>query len=81
MGYWTNVEGNHNSKKASIKHIVKDVLDNDDLVWDHQTGDSFSFRFETVGIDACKSIQKIVERFKEFDRKAWIEIQVNTMFY
>ncbi len=81
MGNWTTVEGTHNSKKASIKKIVDDVLGGDDLIWDELNGDYFLFRFESVGIEACKNVQKIVDRFKEFDKGCKIEVNIYTLLY
>ncbi len=73
MGAWTHLEGEHTSKKASIKKIIDFVLDGEDVVGTYEHN-KFWIRFEHGGDKAAKSIKRIIDYFKSFDPKARIEI-------
>lgn len=73
MSEWTHIEGSHTSKKASIKKIISEILDGEDVVGTYD-GREFWVRFEHGGDKAAKSIQKIIDSFREFDKGATIEI-------
>lgn len=79
MSEWTNIEGSHTSQKASIKRIIDEVLGGEDVVGFYQHRE-FSVRFEHGGIRAAKSIQKIIETFKEFDKSANISLVATIPF-
>lgn len=80
MGDWTYVKGKHNSKRASIKKILKTVLEHDEYCVTCN-GQEFDLSFDGVGIDAASKIQKIIDHFKSFDPNASIEMFTEILFY
>lgn len=73
MGVWTHIEGEHTSKKASMKKIIESVLIGEDVVgtYDHN---KFCVRFECGGDKVAKSIKRIIDYFKSFDKNARLEL-------
>jgi len=57
MSTWTHIEGEHTSKKASIRKIIEFVLDGEDVVaeYDHN---EFWVRFEHGGEKTANSISE-----------------------
>ena len=80
MSEWTQIEGSHTSRKASFKKIVERILDGEDVVGTYEHN-KFWVRFEGGGEKAAKSIQKIIESFKEFDKNAKLELIANIPYY
>lgn len=80
MSEWTHVKGTHTSKKASIKKILKTVLEYNEysLECDKQ---QFDFSFDSNGIEAAKKIEKIIEYFKSYDSNSIISMNVEIMFW
>lgn len=73
MSTWTHIEGQHTSKKASIRKIIEFVLDGEDIVaeYDHN---KFWVRFEDDGDKAANSIKRIIDYFKSFDKNARLDL-------
>ena len=64
MGVWTNIKGEHSSKKVSMKKIINSVLDGEDVVEAYEHN-KFWIRFEHGGVKAAKSIEKINEPLQD----------------
>jgi hypothetical protein len=79
MGVWTHIEGEHTSKKASIKKIIDFVLDGEDVVGKYEHN-KFWVRFEHGGNKAAESIKRIIDYFKSFDSNARIEITATIIY-
>lgn len=79
MSEWTHLEGSHSSKKASLKKIINEVLDGEDVVENYEHNE-FWVRFEHGGEKAAKNIQKIIDNFKSFDKNATIELTATIPF-
>lgn len=73
MGVWTHIEGEHTSKKASIRKIIDQILDGEDVVGTYEHN-KFWVRFEHGGVKAAKSIEKIIAAFKSFDKNARLDL-------
>ena len=80
MGVWTNIEGEHSSKKVSMKKIINSVLDGEDVVEAYEHN-KFWIRFEHGGVKAAKSIEKIINAFKSFDKSANLELTATIEYY
>lgn len=79
MSEWTQIEGSHSSRKASLKKIINEVLDGEDIVGTYEHN-RFWVRFEHGGEKAAKNIQKIIDNFKSFDKAATIKLTATIPF-
>lgn len=82
MGEWTEVNGTHNSKRVSMRKLVKFITQDDELVFDHQdNGQEFCFRFPYSGLYAAETISKIAVEFKRLDKNARLHMEAKIDFY
>lgn len=73
MSVWTHIEGEHTSKKASIRKIIEFVLDGEDVVGTYEHN-KFWVRFEHGGDKAANSIKRIIDYFKSYDKHARLDL-------
>jgi hypothetical protein len=82
MGEWTNVEGTHNSKRVSMKKLVKLAINDDELVFGSQeNGQDFCFHFSGSGDVAAKKLQLVATEFKRLDKNARLHMRAEIDFY
>jgi len=81
MSEWTEIKGSCNSKKVSMKKILKNVFKYEDAAVISYVHNKFEGRIERDGFHAAKTIQEIIDRAKDFDPKAKIAIEANILFY
>lgn len=79
MGDWTYISGSCESKTVSMKKIIKELLDGEDHVFNYDHVE-FDGRFEHGGLQAAKTVQKIIDKAKEFDPNCKIEIEAQINF-
>lgn len=83
MSQWTNVKGDHNSKKVSIRKLVTSIMGEDSsLLFPSQAnGKEFNFCFDTLGIHAAKNLDLICKEFRKLDKNAYLHMDVETIFH
>lgn len=79
MSEWTTIKGEIKSKKVSMKKIINHILDGEDFIF-HYDKNKFEGRFEHGGLQAAKTIQKIIDEAKSFDNNTQIYIESEILF-
>ena len=82
MGEWTHVKGTHNSKRVSIRKLVKLIVQDDELVFDRQyNGNEFGFRLSSSGLHVAKQLDKVATEFRTLDKNARLHMEATIDFY